>query len=369
MKKLGFGLMRLPLAAAGSQKAIDWAQVNRMADRFIDTGFTYFDTAYIYHEGESETVARRAIVERHRRDTFTLADKMPLFLVKGESDYRKYFDEQLRRCGVTWFDYYLLHAINTKTYAETEKYGGFDFMQTLKARGEARHIGFSYHDNAALLDEILTRHPEMEFVQLQINYVDWDSEGVQSRKCYEVAVKHNKPVIVMEPVKGGCLANVPEAVEKLFRAHNPGASLASWALRYAASLENVMVVLSGMSDYAQMADNTAFMSDFKPLTSNERDIITQATAIIKSRPTIPCTGCRYCVEGCPQHVPIPEYFDLYNNQKLFKLMPSHLMYYKKLAQQHANASACVACRQCEEHCPQHINIVDSLKEVAAVFER
>jgi predicted aldo/keto reductase-like oxidoreductase len=369
MKKLGFGLMRLPLDEAGNQGKVNQELVNKMADYFLDHGFTYFDTAYVYHMGMSEVAFKKALVERHPRESFTIADKMPTWMITKNEDYQKYFDEQLERCGVNYFDYYLLHNLGVKSYADTLKYHGFEFMQKVKAEGKAKKIGFSFHDKADLLDRILTEHPETEFVQLQINYIDWDNENVQSRKCYEAAVKHRKPVIVMEPVKGGSLANIPEEAAKALKAYDPSASAASWAVRYTASLENAMVVLSGMSTFEQMTDNAGYMNEFKPLNTGEQALIKNVTGIINSKIAIPCTACAYCVEGCPQRIPIPQYFSLYNEQKLFGLTPSQMMNYGHLSGESSKASDCIACKQCEEHCPQHIAIVEQLKEVAKVFER
>ncbi len=369
MKKLGFGLMRLPLTDGADAKSVDQDAFNKMADYFLENGFTYFDTAYPYHGGMSEVAFRKAVAERHPRSAYTITDKMPTFMVREASDYQRLFDEQLSRCGVDYFDYYLLHALGMGSYEKTVALGGFEFMKKLKAEGKAKHIGLSFHDKAEVLDRIFTEHPEMEYVLLQINYIDWDNASIESGRCYEVAVKHKKPVMVMEPVKGGALANVPEDAEKLFRTHAPGMSAASWALRFAASLKNVMVVLSGMSSLEQLRDNAGYMGNFKPLDGEEREIIKKAASIINESIDIPCTACNYCVDGCPKSIPIPKYFSLYNNQKQFGLFPNHTMYYAGLARDFGRASDCIECRQCEEHCPQHIEISRRLKDVASVFDK
>ncbi|MDR2054434.1 MAG: aldo/keto reductase [Desulfovibrio sp.] len=368
MKKLGFGLMRLPLTDSGDNGSIDQKIVDKMVDYYLEYGFAYFDTAYVYHAGMSEISARKAVVERYRRDKFSITDKMPTWLVTSASDYEKIFTEQLARCGVEYFDYYLLHNIGIKRYTDTRQSGGFEFMRKIREEGRAGHVGFSYHDKAELLDRILTEHPEMEYVQLQINYMDWENEAIQSRKCYETARKHGKPVIVMEPVKGGSLAGVPQEADKLFRMSRPGMSAVSWAIRFAASLEGVFMVLSGMSDFEQVADNVSYMCDFVPLSDKERETINKVAAIIDGNMAIPCTSCGYCFDGCPRRIPIPQYFALYNNQKQFGLLPNQMAYYMNLTQEHGTASDCCECGQCEEHCPQHIDIAEQMKEVAGVFD-
>ena len=363
MKKLGFGTMRLPLLDPQDEKSIDQEQVNAMADLFLSKGFTYVDTAYAYHEGASEVACRRAFTERYDRDKFLLADKMPSFLIQSEQDYDRFFAEQLERCGVSYFDYYLLHNLGTEYYARNERFGGFEYMQKLKADGTAKHIGFSFHDQPELLEEILTAHPEMEFVQLQINYADWENENVQARRCYEIACRHQKDVIVMEPVKGGGLANLPHDAELLLRSVHPDASPASWAIRYAASLPECITVLSGMSNLSQVEDNLSYMEEFQPLTAQERAVLEQATEIIHRSIAVPCTACRYCVEGCPEHINIPAYFAAYNNLKQYGGLN-----YNRSSVGYGKASACIACGQCEEICPQHLPIIEELKHVAESFE-
>ena len=369
MKKLGFGLMRLPLVNPDDQTSIDIEQFKAMADLFIERGFTYFDTAYPYHGGKSEEALREAVVKRYPREAFTVTSKMPVWAIKEEADLERVFNEQLERCGVDYFDYYWLHALNRERVEVMDQMDGWGFLARKRDEGKIRHIGFSFHDNSTLLAEILEKHPEMEYVQLQINYLDWESPAIESRACYELCEKHGKQVIVMEPVKGGSLARVPEAIDKLFKDYNPDASPASWAIRYCASLPNVLMVLSGMSNMEQMEDNTAYMQDFQPLNDEEQAILAQATQVIRDSIAIPCTACHYCSDGCPQEIAIPEYFNLYNTLQQFpeQKMNSKL-YYDLVAKSHGKASECLECGQCEAQCPQHIDIIDNLKLVATAFE-
>lgn len=369
VKKLGFGTMRLPLLNPDDPKSIDIEQFKKMADIFMDRGFCYFDTAYPYHEEESENAVRKAVIERFPRDKVVLADKMPILQVNSSDDYRKFFDTQLRRCGVEHFDYYLLHNMGRDRYGKTERLGGFQFIEEMKKKGYVKNIGFSYHDDADTLDAILTDHPEVDVVQLQINYLDWDGAVAQSGLCYDVAVRHNKKVIVMEPVKGGTLASLPENAMKAFADFYGSAALpspASLAVRYAASLEHVKVVLSGMSSLAQLEDNTGYMQEFKPLSADERELVAKLTAILKSTIRVPCTGCRYCLEVCPQNINIPDYFGLLNLHAVTGKKTN--MYYQRFSMNHSKASECLKCGLCEGNCPQHINIRDILDEFAELYE-
>ena len=347
MKKLGFGLMRLPKTDPEKPESIDIPAFEAMIDRFLEKGYTYFDTAYMYHNHESERAVKKALSSRIDRNRYMLATKMPTMRLKEEGDTARIFAEQQEKCGVERFDYYLIHCLDKELYQTATKLDVFGFCLKKKAEGKIGRLGFSFHDTADVLDKILTEHPEMEFVQLQINYLDWESPTVQSRLCYEVARKHGKEIIIMEPIRGGALAKVPESVKKILAESNhPERSPSEWALRFCAGLDGVILVLSGMSDLAQLEENTDFMSNPEPLTAEEVAMLFRCADEINRSLAVNCTGCAYCTEDCPKQIPIPQWFELYNQQG----DPA------ELAKNHATPADCIACGKCEKHCPQKLPI-------------
>ncbi len=368
MKKLGFGMMRLPLLDAEDPTSVDMETVCTMVDLFLSKGFTYFDTAYMYHGYRSEIVVRETLVKRHPRESFVLASKLPTMFLKEEGDQERIFAEQLEKCGVDYFDYYLIHNLGAEHYEIAKKFDSFAFVSKLKAEGKVRKMGFSFHDTADVLDRILTEHPEVDFVQIQLNYLDWENAKIQSRLCYETCVRHGKPVIVMEPVKGGTLAKLPKRAVALLESVDPTRSVASWAIRFAASQDQVFMVLSGMSDMVQVCDNLASFGEFEPLTAAEQTMLEDVVRIIHEDIAVACTACRYCVEGCPQNIEIPKYFSLYNAAMQNKSDPAPRAEYADLSARYGKASDCIGCKKCEKSCPQHIPIRAALKRVAAHFE-
>jgi predicted aldo/keto reductase-like oxidoreductase len=367
--KLGFGLMRLPsLTNDPMHGEIDLEQVKAMVDLFMKQGFTYFDTAYVYGNGKSEMAIREALVKRYPRESFQLADKLPVWKGNSYEELRPIFNTSLERAGVDYFDFYLLHSLDREGYQQSLKTDAWKFQQELKAAGLIKHAGFSFHDTADILEEILTAHPEVEFVQLQINYADWDSEETQSRLNYETARRHNIPVIIMEPVKGGFLADMNAEIQSIMKTAHPDQSLAAWAIRFAASLEGVITVLSGMSSLAQLVDNTSTMVGFKPLDDAERAVLEKVVRILASIPTIPCTSCKYCVEDCPQKINIPMIFRITNDVRTYGNVEGAKIFYGMVTRGGGKASACIQCGACEQRCPQHIEIMKILQEVAPVME-
>lgn len=368
MKKLGFGLMRLPKRADDPAK-IDIEQVCQMVDLFMDAGFTYFDTAYVYDGGASEEAARKALVERYPRDSYTIATKLNAWLGKpDEAAAKQQLATSMKRLGVDYVDFYLLHALQLNNRSIYEDYDLWNFVRKQKEKGLVRHWGFSFHGTPEMLDQLLVENPDAEFVQLQINYADMENANVASRACYEIARKHGKPIVVMEPVKGGLLANPPEKVAEVFTKADPAASFASWAIRYVASMDGIMTVLSGMSNLDQMKDNISFMKDFHPLDASEKEVIDQVQQIIRDLGAIPCTACHYCTDGCPANIRIPDIFRAFNIYKIYQDMAQAGRIYGMATSQNGKPSDCIECGQCEGACPQHLPIISLLKE-AAVLEK
>ena len=365
--KLGFGLMRLPKTADGG---IDIPQTCEMVDLFLAGGQTYFDTAYVYDAGGSEIAARKALVERHPREAFTLATKLNVKAngCTGEASAKQQLATSLERTGAGYFDYYLLHAVGEGNIGLYDAWGIWDFVKEAKTKGLIRHWGFSFHGSTGLLDRLLTEHPDAEFVQLQINYADWENRNVNSRINYETARRHGKSIVVMEPVKGGMLANPPAPVAEVLRAANPAASMASWAIRYVASLDGMLTVLSGMSNVAQMRDNLSFMANFQPLSAQEQAAVARAQEALAAVASIPCTACHYCTEGCPMQIPIPEIFSARNQEMIWAQSERAKRMYQHAVRDRGQASQCIACGQCEGVCPQHIDIIDQLKTCAERYE-
>lgn len=369
-KKLGFGLMRLPLTDANDKGSIDVEETKKMVDAFIEQGFTYFDTAWMYCAFKSENAVKEALTDRYPRDRYTLTTKLHASYLKKKEDRDRIFEEQRQKTGVEYFDYYLIHAIDQELYSIYNEMDCFNWLMEKKKQGLVKHIGFSYHDSAEFLDQVLTEHPEMEFVQLQMNYLDWESAEVQSRKCYEVASKHGKPVIVMEPVKGGTLADVPVEVRESFAAYHPDLSVPSWAIRFVASLDNVAMVLSGMSNMEQLMDNISYMKEFVPMNAEETELVHKAAEMIKDSIAIPCTGCSYCTEGCPMQIAIPDLFRVYNKSKRGEISDVEAdEEYRQLTESGGKARECLACGQCQVACPQHLEIINYLKDVAKCMEK
>ena len=365
IRKLGFGLMRLPKLEDGS---MDIEQIKKMVDLFLENGFTYFDTAFVYDGGKSEEAARDALVRRHPRQSFQLATKLNARVAADREDAEKQLLTSLERTEAGYFDFYLLHAIGTGNLPKYNEYRIWDFAARMKAEGKVRHWGFSFHDSPELLEKLLSEHPEAEFVQLQLNYADWEDDRVASRRCYEVAHAHGKPVVVMEPVKGGTLANPPQRVRDVFTAVEPDASPASWAIRFAASQEGVLTVLSGMSSLDQMKDNLKTMTGFTGFNDAQMATVEQARQVLLSVESIGCTGCRYCVDGCPMNIPIPGIFSAMNVHLVFDDTAGARRRYAQATRERGKATDCIACGQCEGACPQQLPVIRLLRDCAAVLE-
>ena len=354
-KNFGFGLMRLPKIG----EDVDIQQTCDMVDAFLEAGFNYFDTAHVYIQGKSELAVRDCLSSRHPRDSYLLANKLTSSCFEKEEEILPLIDSQLEACGVEYFDFLLIHSVFKKNYGKYTDCHAFELAQELKAAGKVRHVGFSFHDDAEFLEKVLTEHPEVEFVQLQFNYVDYEDPNVESRKCYEVCRAHGKPVMIMEPVKGGSLVNLPQNALDLM-----SSSPASYAIRYCAGFEGVVMVLSGMSDMAQMADNLSSMGDFQPLSQEEHAMIDRVRTIYQAQNRIPCTACSYCTDGCPVSLAIPDIFAWVNKKRSKKEEDQPQEEYSVFD---PPASACVGCGQCESVCPQHLHIPELMEQIGKDF--
>lgn len=363
--KFGFGCMRLPM----KDGEVDLEETTKMVDYFIDHGFNYFDTAHGYIQGKSELALKACLTSRYPREKYLLTDKLTGSYFNKEEDIRPFFASQLEACGVDYFDFYLMHAQNAQVFEKFKKCRAYETAFELKKEGKVRHVGISFHDKAAVLDRILSEYPEIEIVQIQFNYLDYESASVESRQVYEVCEKHDKPVLVMEPVKGGSLVKLPEEAQKILDDLH-GGSNASYAIRFAAGFPNIRVVLSGMSNMEQMIDNVSFMADYQPLNEAEKEAIRQVCAVYDRMHAIPCTACRYCIEEstCPKNILIPDLFASYNAKQIFNdWNASH--YYERAISEHGKASDCIKCGKCERVCPQHLPIRSLLEKAAAEFEK
>ncbi len=372
MVQLGFGMMRLPLKDENDQTSIDIEQVNKMVDAYMDAGFNYFDTAFVYHEGVGEPTFKKSVVDRYPRDSFKIATKLPLFVITEESQLEPIFEQQLENCGVDYIDYFMLHNVSGFTENAWKNVDLYSFIESKKQAGKIKHIGISTHGDAEFLEEILFDHPELEFVLLQINYLDWEDEGIEARKCWEVARKYNKQIMIMEPYKGGFLADVPEEAEKIMKDYNPDRSVVSWAMRFVANLDDIDVVLTGASTLEQLENNIQEFKNVDPLNDEEMEILKEVTEIINGNITVDCTKCRYCVDSCPEDIDIAKIFDLYNKHKMlgrddWSQYGNAYLNYTKLDGV-GIASDCIECESCIEECPQQINIPEFLKDVAETFE-
>ena len=365
-KNFGFGCMRLPMTADGS--AVDTEETCKMVDTFLEQGFNYFDTAHGYLGGKSELALKDCLTSRHKREEYILTDKLTISFFKKQEDIRPFFESQLEACGVEYFDFYLMHAQSKEIFAHFKKCHAYETALELKKEGKIRHFGISFHDRAEVLEEILKEYPQIEVVQIQFNYLDYEDPAVQSKKCYEVCRKYNKPVIVMEPVKGGNLVNLPEDAKKVLDDLN-GGSAASYAIRFAASFDGMMMVLSGMSNLEQMNDNLSYMKEFKPLDETELKAVKDVADIFHSKHMIPCTACRYCIDGWPKKISIPDLFACLNAKTVFHDWNADYYYNNVHTARNGKASECVKCGKCEKVCPQHLKIRELLEDVAKEFEK
>ena len=361
---LGFGCMRLPM----KDGTVDYDEFNKMIDYYMEQGFNYFDTAHGYLDGQSEIAIRECLAKRYPRESYVLTNKLTQPYFKSQDEIKPFFEKQLEWCGVDYFDYYLMHAQDRNTYQHFQKTNAYEECLKLKEEGKIKHLGISFHDTAEMLNKILSEHPEVEIVQIQFNYADYESASVQSKKVYEVCRKFNKPILVMEPVKGGGLVNLPDEAKKMFDDLEQSLSYASYAVRFAASFEGMFKVLSGMSNFEQLKDNVDYMKDFKPLDEREMATVLKVGELLRNMGGIPCTACRYCTAGCPMNISIPDLFSCYNTKVQFNDWNASYYYNIHTQDGHGKASDCIKCGNCENICPQHLEIRNLLEKVSKTFE-
>ena len=367
--KFGFGCMRLPLTDENNPSSVDQELFNQMVDRYMEKGFNYFDTSYAYHGGVSETAIRKAVVERYPRESFQICDKMPTWALTSEEDNDKFVNEMLERLAIDYFDVFFIHNINVPWLKLAEKCNTFEYIKKMKENGVARKIGFSFHDDSKLLKKVLDKYGDfLDIAQLELNYLDWDDPSIEARKCYELCVEHGLDVYVMEPLKGGVIVNLPDEIKNYFEEFNPDKSIASFAIRFCASLDNVKMVLSGMSKMSDLDDNIDTYENFEPLTDNESEFLENMALKLREKVAVPCSECGYCIDACPEMIPIPEYFNIYNTSKNQPQSNIYRLYYDKLGDEKVPASECTYCGTCIEHCTQKIDIPEELEKLCEHFE-
>ena len=367
--KFGFGCMRLPLTDENNPASVDQELFNQMVDRYMEKGFNYFDTSYAYHGGVSETAIRKAVVERYPRESFQICDKMPTWALTSEEDNDKFVNEMLERLAIDYFDVFFIHNINVPWLKLAEKCNTFEYIKKMKENGVARKIGFSFHDDSKLLKKVLDKYGDfLDIAQLELNYLDWDDPSIEARKCYELCVEHGLDVYVMEPLKGGVIVNLPDEIKNDFEEFNPDKSIASFAIRFCASLDSVKMVLSGMSKMSDLDDNIDTYENFEPLTDNESEFLENMALKLREKVAVPCSECGYCIDACPEMIPIPEYFNIYNTSKNQPQSNIYRLYYDKLGDEKVPASECTYCGTCIEHCTQKIDIPEELEKLCEHFE-